>query len=165
VTVVRVTNDPEALTMTILARFDAPIERVWELWSDPRQLERWWSPPEFPARVLEHDLRPGGAVSYVMTGAEGDEHRDWWRVRTVDPPRYLEFDNGFADGSGAPDPDLPTTVTRVTLAEPAGGGTEMEIVFVFPSLEAMEQMIAMGMEAGLTAAVGQIDQLLGQTGH
>jgi uncharacterized protein YndB with AHSA1/START domain len=165
VTVVAVTKDPAARTMTIAARFDAPIERVWELWSDPRQLERWWSPPDYPAKVLEHDLRPGGTVTYVMTGAEGDEFRDWWKVRTVDPPRYLEFDNGFADESGEPNPDLPTTVTRVTLAESASGGTDMEIVFVFGTLEAMEQMIAMGMEAGLTAAVGQIDELLGHAGH
>lgn len=57
---------------------------------------------------------------------------------------------------------MPTNVTRVTLAETADGSTQMELTSVFPTIEAMEQLMAMGMEAGITAAVGQIDELLGQ---
>ena len=55
----RRTRTPRALTMTITAEFDAPIERVWQLWADPRQLERWWGPPTYPATVVDHDLSPG----------------------------------------------------------------------------------------------------------
>jgi uncharacterized protein YndB with AHSA1/START domain len=157
VTVVSVRKDAEALTVTIVARFDAAIGRVWQLWSDPRLLERWWGPPDYPATVLEHDLRPGGRVTYRTTGAEGDEHGGWWHVLTLDPPRRLEFEDGFAD---EPYAGLPPTVVRVTLAERDGGGTDMEIVFAFPTLEAMEQIIAMGFEDGLTGAVGQIDEVL-----
>lgn len=43
-------KDPDALTMTITAEFDAPVERVWQLWENPRQLERWWGPPSYPER-------------------------------------------------------------------------------------------------------------------
>jgi len=43
-TVTSVLKDPEALTMVLTAEFDASPERVWELWADPRQLERWWKP-------------------------------------------------------------------------------------------------------------------------
>jgi uncharacterized protein YndB with AHSA1/START domain len=161
-TVTDVTKDPEARTMTITARFGAPIERVWQVWSDPRQLERWWGPPTYPAKVLEHDLNPGGSVTYFMTGPEGDEHHGWWRVREVDPPRHLEFEDGFADEAGNPSDSMPTTVTRVTLTEASDGETRMEIVSRFPTAEAMEQLLAMGMEAGITAAVGQIDELLVQ---
>ena len=46
--------------MTITAEFDATVERSWQLWADPRQLERWWGPPTYPATVVEHDLVPGG---------------------------------------------------------------------------------------------------------
>lgn len=159
-TVTGVAKDADGKTMTITARFDAPIARVWEVWSDPRQLERWWGPPTYPATVLEHDLTVGGTVAYLMTGPEGDRHRGWWRVRGVDPPRSLEFEDGFADDAGNPNPAMPTTVVRVTLTEAADGHTQMEITSVFPTVEAMKQLIAMGMEAGITAAVGQIDQLL-----
>jgi uncharacterized protein YndB with AHSA1/START domain len=160
VTVTTVKKDPETRTLTISAQFDAPVARVWQVWDDPRQLERWWGPPTHPATVLDHDLTPGGSVTYLMTGPEGDKHRGWWRVISVDAPHRLEFEDGFADDAGNPHSTLPTTTCRVTLHEQAGGGTRMEIESTFPSLQAMRELTEMGMEEGITAAVGQIDQLL-----
>jgi uncharacterized protein YndB with AHSA1/START domain len=58
--VTSVHKDPENMTMTIAAEFDAPIGRVWQLWANPRQLERWWGPPTYPATVVDHDLTPAG---------------------------------------------------------------------------------------------------------
>ena len=69
-TVTAVRKDPDALTMTLTAEFDASPERVWELWADPRQLERWWGPPTYPATFTAHDLAPGSRVEYHMTGPE-----------------------------------------------------------------------------------------------
>jgi uncharacterized protein YndB with AHSA1/START domain len=160
VTTINIAKDFDALTMTVSATFDAPVERVWQLWSDPRQLERWWGPPDYPATVVDHDLTPGGAVSYFMTSPEGDKHRGWWRVLAVDAPRGLEFEDGFADDDGNPNLDLPVSTSRIALAATADGRTDMTIVSTFPSLEAMEQTIAMGVEEGLTGAMGQIDAIL-----
>ena len=159
-TVISVVKDADARTMTITAHFDAPIGRVWQVWSDPRQLERWWGPPLFPATVTEHNLVPGGTVTYYMTGPEGDRHGGWFRVRAVDPPHTLELDAGVADAGGHPSPDAPTTVIRVALSE-AAGGTQMVITMAWASDEGMEWMRATGTDAGMTAAVGQIDELLG----
>jgi uncharacterized protein YndB with AHSA1/START domain len=159
-TVTNVHKDTEAMTMSITAEFDAPIEPVWQMWENPRQLERWWGPPTYPATVVSHDLTPGGKVDYYMTGPEGDQPRGWWRVIEVDAPRRLRFEDGFADEEGNPNPDMPTTFIEVTLDEQADGGTRMTIESTFPSVEAMEQMVAMGMEEGITLAVGQIDDLL-----
>jgi uncharacterized protein YndB with AHSA1/START domain len=160
VPVTRVDKNPESRTLTIAGEYDAPVERLWQIWGEPRQLERWWGPPTYPATVIDHDLTPGGTVTYLMTGPEGDKHRGWWRVVAVDPPHRLEFEDGFADDTGKPNPELPTTTVRVALSERDGGGSRMEVVSTFPSLEAMEQMIAMGMEEGMKEAAGQIDQLL-----
>ena len=159
-TVIGVVKDADARTMTITARFDAPIDRVWQVWSDPRQLERWWGPPMFRATVTEHDLTPGGTVAYTMTGAEGDRHHGWWRVRAVAPPHMLEFEDGFADADGNPRHDMPTGVIRVVLSELTGGGTQMVVTAAWASDEAMERILAMGTDAGMTAAIGQIDELL-----
>ena len=159
-TVTSVVKDADARTLTITARFDAPIGRLWQVWSDPRQLERWWGPPTYPATVTEHDLAPGGTVNYYMTGPEGERRGGWFRVRAVDPPHNLELDAGVADADGNPSPDTPTAVIRVALSELAGGGTQMIITTAWASDEAMEQMLATGMEAGMTTAVGQIDALL-----
>jgi len=158
--VTSVDKDPEALTMTITAEYAAPIERVWDLWADPRKLERWWGPPTYPATFVDHDLTPGGHVAYFMTGPEGDKPHGWWRVLSVEAPHRLEFEDGFADDAGDPNPDMPTMTIRVALDEQAGGTTRMTIETTFPSKESMEQLISMGMEEGMTAAVGQIDGLL-----
>ncbi|MDV6288198.1 SRPBCC domain-containing protein [Streptomyces sp. UP1A-1] len=152
-------KDLENLTLTLVADFSAPVERVWQLWADPRQLERWWGPPSYPATVEQHDLTPGGDVTYFMTGPEGDKYRGWWRVATVDAPTSLEFTDGFADQDGVPNADMPTTATRVTLTE-RDGGTRMEMLSVFDSRDQMEQLMKMGMEDGLREAVGQMDGLL-----
>jgi uncharacterized protein YndB with AHSA1/START domain len=158
-TVTSVHKNPETLTMVITAEFDAAIGHVWQLWENPRRLERWWGPPTYPATVVDHDLTPGGSVTYFMTGPEGDLSRGWWRVLAVEAPHHLEFEDGFADDAGKPNPDMPTMIIRVNIDEQAGG-TRMAIETTFPSLEAMEQLVAMGMEEGMALAVGQIDELL-----
>ena len=159
--VISAVKDAEARTLTITARFDAPIGRVWQVWSDPRQLERWWGPPMYPATVTQHDLASGGTVAYAMTGPEGERHGGWWRVSVVDPPHKLEFESGVADADGNPSADTPTAVIRVALSEPASGGTQMKIIVAWASDEGMEWMLATGTDDGMTAAVGQIDTLLG----
>ena len=159
-TVTAVRKDPESLTMTLDAEFDAPPERVWQLWADPRQLERWWGPPTYPATVTSHDLRPGGRVEYHMTGPEGDESRGYWEILEADAPRRLVFRDGFADADGRPNSDLPLNEVRVMITEVGGGQTQMSIESKFPDASAMEQLLAMGMEEGLREAVGQIDAIL-----
>lgn len=159
-TVTDVRKDTAARTLTFTATFPASPERVWQMWADPRLLERWWGPPTYPATVTDHTLEPGGRVAYFMTGPEGDRHHGWWRVLAVDPPHSLEFEDGFADDDGAPDPDLPVTISRVTIAADPDGGTLMSVESTFPSVEAMEQVVAMGVVEGMTAAMNQIDGLL-----
>ena len=159
-TVLDIHKDPEALTMRVTVELDATAERAWQLWADPRQLERWWGPPGYPATVVDHDLTPGGRVTYFMTGPEGHKARGWWEVLAVEPPRRLELVDGFADESGAPDDSMPTTRTVVTLTEGEGTGTVMVIETRFASVEEMERMVSMGMEEGIAAALGQIDAIL-----
>ena len=146
--------------MTITASWDAPPSRIWQLWADPRQLERWWGPPTYPATVEDHDLSPGGAVKYFMTGPEGDKSRGWWRIIAAEEPRRLEFEDGFADDAGDPNPDMPVTIITVSIDEQPAGGTRMTVQSTFPSVEVMDQMVAMGMEEGMREAMGQIDAIL-----
>jgi uncharacterized protein YndB with AHSA1/START domain len=160
VTVTNIHKDPQALTMTVTSEFGAPIERVWQMWANPRLLERWWGPPMYPATVVRHDLFPGGSVDYFMTSPQGDRHGGWWRVAAVDAPTHLEFSDGFADEAGEPNPDMPVTTTIVDLAAQSDGTTRMSIETRFPSQAAMERLLAMGIEEGLAAALGQIDGLL-----
>jgi uncharacterized protein YndB with AHSA1/START domain len=155
-----VRKDADALTMTITSRFDAAPEQVWTVWSDPRRLERWWGPPTYPATVVDHDLTPGGRVAYFMTSPEGDKYHGYWTITAVEPPHALSFVDGFADDAGNPNPEMPESPTQVRLAAD-GAGTVMTIATTFASAESMEKLLAMGMEEGITLAVGQIDAILG----
>ena len=120
-TVTAVRKDPQALTMTLEAEFDTSAERVWQLWADPRQLERWWGPPTYPATFTEHDLVPGSRVTYHMTGPEGDQPRGYWDIVEADAPRRLVFRDGFANDDGTPNTDMPVGEARVTI-EALGDG-------------------------------------------
>jgi uncharacterized protein YndB with AHSA1/START domain len=157
--VTSVTKDLDNLTLTLVADFDAPIERVWQLWADPRQLERWWGPPTYPATVEQHDLTPGGEVTYYMTGPEGEKHRGWWQIKSVNPPKSLEFTDGFADPDGKPIADMPISTMHMQLTE-RDGGTRMELRSTFESREQMEQFLDTGTAEGLQQAVGHMDALL-----
>jgi uncharacterized protein YndB with AHSA1/START domain len=161
-TVTDVRKDTDNLTMTLNAEFDASPERVWELWADPRQLERWWGPPTYPATFTKHALAPGSRVEYHMTGPEGDQPKGFWDVVEVAPPRRLVVHDGFRNDDGTDNTDMPTGEFRVTIAEAGDGRTRMSIESRYASPEAMEQLLAMGEEEGLTEAVGQIDAILAE---
>ncbi|MFZ0013274.1 MAG: SRPBCC domain-containing protein [Acidimicrobiia bacterium] len=161
-TVTTVQKDAEALTMTLVAEFEASPERVWQLWDDPRQLERWWGPPSYPATVTTHDLTPGGRVEYHMTGPEGDQPRGYWEVTKVEPPSRLEFTDGFSNADGSRSSDLPTMQVEVRIEEAGDARTLLSITTNFANSDAMDQLLSMGMEEGLTSAVGQIDALLAE---
>ena len=159
--IVSTKQDAAARTLTIVTEFAAPPARVWQVWSDPRQLERWWGPPTWPATFEEHDMRVGGSARYYMTGPDGEKSRGWWRFLAVDEPRSLEFEDGFADEAGEPNPQMPTIQGLVELTETAVG-TRMTITSRFATAEEMEKLAEMGMVEGITAALGQIDGLLAE---
>ena len=159
-TVTAVRKDPKALTLTIDAEFDASPERVWQLWADPRQLERWWGPPTHPATVKRHELTVGGEVAYFMTGPDGERTRGWWRVTAVDAPRALEFTDGFADDDGTPKAGTPAAAVRMRLSERDGGGTRMELRFMFESTEHMDLLERWGAFEQFPRSVAQMDAVL-----
>ncbi len=157
--VTSVHKDSQTLTLTLVAEFAADVERVWRVWEDPRQLERWWGPPTWPATFEQHDFTVGGRSRYHMTGPDGDKSHGWWRITAIDAPHRLEFDDGFADDNGDPSSDMPSFHCVVTL-EPAGSGTRMTTVSHFASVEQLEQLLSMGMDEGMREAMSQIDGLL-----
>jgi len=152
-------KDYDALTLRLTAEFAAPIEAVWQLWADPRKLERWWGPPQWPATFVQHELSAGGSMSYYMTGPDGTKAGGWWRVESVDPPTSIAFTDGFADADGNPIDSLPETQSRMELSV-ENGKTVMRLSSRFVSREAMETQLSMGLEEGIAAAVGQMDALL-----
>ena len=157
--VVKIDKDVDALTLELVAEFDASVERVWQLWEDPRKLERWWGPPAWPATFETHDFQIGGRANYYMTGPEGEKARGWWEITVVDAPTRFEFDDGFSDENGER-MATPEAGHAVVELEAVDGKTRMITTNYFASSELLEQMVKMGMEEGMRLAMGQIDDLL-----
>jgi uncharacterized protein YndB with AHSA1/START domain len=158
--VTSVEKDLEALTMTVTADLDATVERAWQLWADPRQFERWWGPPGYPATVVDHDLRAGGLVTFFMTGDDGERHASTWEVIAADPPRHLELRDADVDADGRPNDGNAMTAMVVTIDARAGGGAVMAVRTHFDSLAGMERVLAMGIEEGMRMVLGQMDAVL-----
>ena len=158
-TVVSTEKDVEALTLTFIAEFDASVDRVWQLWEDPRLPERWWGPPTWPATFEQHDFEVGGRSAYYMTGPEGEKAHGWWEITAIDAPHRLEFEDGFADDDGKP-AATPDAVHGVVTLDSVDGLTRMTVVSTFSSAEHLDEMMRMGMEEGMQEAMGQIDAIL-----
>ena len=108
-------------TLTVTAEYDAPVERVWQLWADPRQLERWWGPPTYPATFEPRDVA-GGRVAYSMTSPEGEKHRGWWQVVAAEPPARLAGRGRLRGRRGQPGRRPADTRMTVSIDERDGGG-------------------------------------------
>lgn len=163
--VISSTRDAEARSLTIVCEFAAPVERIWRLWEDPRQLEKWWCPEPFPATFETHDLTPGGTSQYYSTGPNGEFQRAWWATTAVDKPHRIEFDGGLADNDTR-QPDINGVMHETVTFDPVDlegePGTRMTALTVYDSVPTMEKMIAMGHEEGSKLAMNQIDGLLAE---
>lgn len=158
-TVTSVVKDTENLQLTLVTELDAPVDRVWQLFEDPRQLERWWGPPTWPATFTEHELAVGAMSRYHMTGPDGTKAAGWWIVTSVDKPGQFTFEDGFADAHGNPVDPADKTSAVVTFAA-TDAGTRLTITSTFRDVDQMERMVNMGMVEGITLAVGQMDEVL-----
>jgi len=157
--VTTVTKDPDALTMTIVADFPVPVRRLWDAYADPRQLERFWGPVEWPATFTRHDLFPGGESHYYMTGPAGERAGGYFEFLSVDPGRSFEVLDGFRTPDGARDAGQPT-MRMVFAFEETDSGSRVTTTTHFNSAEELETLLGMGMEEGTLSAMGQMDEVL-----
>jgi uncharacterized protein YndB with AHSA1/START domain len=154
-----ITSDPEALTITLIGDYPVSVERLWAAWSDPRQLERFWGPPEWPATFTRHDMAVGGRSEYHMTGPDGERSSGYWVFEAIDPGTCIEVTDGFAHEDGSANEEMPNMRMRMSF-EATGTGSRLTSITTFPDLATMEQLAEMGMVEGATAALGQMDEVL-----
>lgn len=154
-----VTKSPEDLTMTTVAEFKVPVERLWDAYADPRQLEKFWGPVEWPATFTRHDMFPGGRSEYAMQGPDGEVSAGYWDFVSVDRPKSFEVIDGFANEDGSSNTEMPSM--RMTFSfEETPEGSRVTNTTYFASVEQLEQLIEMGMEEGLRSAMSQMDAVI-----
>lgn len=154
-----VETDLDALTMTVVADFHASRERLWEAYTDPRQIERFWGPVEWPATFTRHDVYVGGRSAYVMTGPNGERSAGFWEFLAVEHGRFFEVRDGFADEAGEENSAMPSM--RMTFVfEDTDRGSRLVTTTHFGSVDQLEQLLGMGMKEGMRSAMSQIDAVL-----
>ncbi|HQD21120.1 MAG TPA: SRPBCC family protein, partial [Arachnia sp.] len=133
--------------------------RLWDAYADPRQIERFWGPPGWPATFTRHDVAVGGRSNYAMTGPDGERSGGYWEFLAVEEGKSFEVLDGFADDEGNPNTEMPTMRMEFTF-EPTDAGSRMTTTTHFASLDELEKLVAMGMVEGMRAAMAQIDDVL-----
>ena len=154
-----VTTDADNLTMTVVADFAAPVGRVWDAYSDPRQLERFWGPPGWPATFTAWDHTVGGRAVYSMNGPRGEKSSGSWEFLSIDAPNGFEVLDSFVDDDGKALDGFPAQRMSFTF-EPTAEGTRMTTTSHFDSVDALEQVVSMGQVEGITMAMAQLDAVL-----
>jgi uncharacterized protein YndB with AHSA1/START domain len=157
--ITEVISNAESLTLTIIADYPVPVTRLWDAYVDPRQLERFWGPKEWPATFTRHDMFVGGESHYYMTGPDGNASRGMFRILAIEPYAFFEAQDVFTDDTGQVNTDMPSMRMRFTF-EATEGGSRFTSVTWFTSLETMEQLVNMGMVEGTKSAMSQIDDVL-----
>ena len=121
--------------------YDAPVRAVWDAWTIPEQVEKWWGPRGFSLTTHSKDLRPGGQWRYTMHGPDGVDYPNIATYHAVELHKKLVYDHGATDDSP------PLFHVTATFTE-AGGKTTMDLVFTLPSPEAAAQIAKHIKQAG-----------------
>lgn len=113
----------------ITREYDAPVRAVWDAWTIPEQVEKWWGPRGFTLTTHSKDLRPGGSWRYTMHGPDGVDYPNVTKYYVVEPYQKLVYDHGGSD-------ERPPLFRVTATFTETNGKTTMELVFTLPSPEA-----------------------------
>jgi uncharacterized protein YndB with AHSA1/START domain len=131
--------------------FRAPRALVWQAWTDPKHLERWWGPIGFTTTTKEFDLRPGGKWLHTMHGPDGTDYRNDIEFTNVVEPERIEYDHG-------PSPIFHTTVT---FEESGENETQLSMRAVFPTKEERDRTVEkFGAVEGMKQTLSRLEEYL-----
>ena len=156
-----ITKDLTNRKIKVTRRFNAPLAKVWQAWTDPALLEKWWGPKPWVAVTKSMDFTNGGLWLYKMTGPNGEGQ--WCRVdiHTVDEPNGFTSTATFCDEEGNKTGELPDGHWDVKFFAD-GDATRVEATLAFDKLADLEQLVAMGFEQGFSMGLNQLEELLAE---
>lgn len=134
--------------------FDAPCQRVYDAYTRPEVMKRWFAPRGWTLATCENDLRPGGAFRFVWRSADGKEMTIRGAYREVVPPARLVHTETFDD------PWYPGEALATTVLSEAGGRTTLTTTMLYDSREIRDAVFRSGMDRGVAHCYEQLDQVL-----
>lgn len=165
---VEVKKDLENKTLVVACTFLAGKQKVWQAYADKELFEKWWGPEGWQTTVKEFDFRPGGRNLYGMKCI--DESQGEWFGQTswglmeyqaISEPDSFTYKDLFANEDGSVQDNMPGLVMEITLQE-ADGRTTVTSTVQAESVEALEQLLKMGMVEGYSSSCNKLEQLLSE---
>ncbi len=144
--------------ITVANRFNAPLSVVWDAFTNPKTLEKWFAPKPFQAITKSMDFREGGQWLYYMLSPKGEK---FWSIsvyKKIQPNKSFEASDAFCNEKGEIDTNLPRLVWRYDFWEEVGG-VKVNTVITFASEEDMKKILEMGFEEGYKMALSQLQEL------
>lgn len=133
--------------------YDAPVDAVWDAWTDPDQVGEWWGPRGFTLTTHSKDLRVGGHWAYTMHGPDGTDYPNKTFYYEVEPGRKLVYDHGAND-------DRPPLFRVTVLFTDLGGKTKMDMTMALATPEAAEETRKFIKKAGGNATWDRLAEYL-----
>lgn len=151
--------DKQANTITVRREFAAKRQLVWDCYTRSELLDQWFAPKPLTTKTKSMDFREGGYWHYAMVMPDGTEYWSRQDYVRIQPIGHYSAKDGFTDETGELNPELPQSDLDVTFKDLADH-TLVETVVSYVSLNDLEKVIEMGMEAGLTSTLERLDELL-----
>ncbi|HSI74623.1 MAG TPA: SRPBCC domain-containing protein [Lunatimonas sp.] len=151
--------DKKTRTIHVERSFDAPLDLVWAAWTDAEILDQWWAPKPYQAITKSMDFKVGGLWHYYMLGPEGDIHWCRFDYESIVKEKSFSGIDAFCDESATINDTKPRVKWKNDFSEEAGG-TLVDILLEFDSLEDLEAIIEMGFKEGFTAGLENLDQYI-----
>jgi uncharacterized protein YndB with AHSA1/START domain len=145
--------------ITVEREFDAPVEQVWKAWTQCDFLDQWWAPKPWRAKTKTMDFRPGGFWLYSMVGPDNSEQYCRVDYQSIDINKGFQAIDSFCDENGIMSTDFPNMTWKNSFLK-TESGTKVIVEISFSSEADLRTIIEMGFEAGFTAALGNLDELL-----
>jgi len=145
----RKTNAENELVFTRI--YDAPRALVFDAWTDPKRIGKWWGPKDFTTTTKVMEVKVGGRWEYIMHGPDGADYPNKSVYIEVEKPRRLVFSN---TGGKADDPHL--TCQMCVTFEEIGGKTKLTLRMIFPSTDAVSRAKKYGAETGGYETLGRL---------
>jgi uncharacterized protein YndB with AHSA1/START domain len=139
----------------ITREFDAPRHLVYQAWTTPELVKRWWNAKRGEVTVAEIDLRVGGKWRYAMVTEDGFEVAFHGEYREIVPNERIVSTEAY---EGVPDADANATLNTLTLAE-EDGRTTLTVLVQAPSKEVRDAIIDSGMEVGMQDAMDLLEEV------
>jgi len=121
--------------------YDAPVQMVWDAWTDPAQVAQWWGPRGFTLTTHSKDLRPGGHWNYTMHGPDGTDYENKTYYYEVEECAKLVYDHGASD-------DRPPLFRVTALFSETDGKTTLDMTMALATPEAAEEIRKVIKQAG-----------------